>query len=135
MIKSVIGAALAAAVSSAALAQPLAPPPPCDGRYATLRLSAVNAGKWAEFEKAVHDQAAWYAARRLTAYPKMVRILHADPSVAGYADDEAVTITVHPDITETIQPDADWNAFVAEFRDSSTIKEERQVCLPDLMRP
>ncbi|MDB5738185.1 MAG: hypothetical protein JWO65_1853 [Sphingomonas bacterium] len=105
--------------------------PKCDGTYATIRTSSILPGKMPLFEKAVADQAAWYAAHPNGSAAHLVRVLHTDPKThaVAYSDDEAMTLTTHNKPGEP-ERDGAWAAFVAEFKASSKVKDEHRVCLP-----
>jgi hypothetical protein len=102
--------------------------PPCAGNIATIRVSAVKPGKWAAFSRAVADHRAWYARHGGPASVSLARVIDR----GRYSDGEAVTITVFRDPAKAPERDAAWNAFVAAYAATSTIKEERRVCLPKL---
>lgn len=102
---------------------------PAGTGYATIRHSVVMPGKWAMFEKAVADHQAWYARHGHGTTTAIVRMVASRGRGAKLSDGEAVTITRH---AEKVQPthDADWDAFTAQYKASSTIKDEMRVCMP-----
>lgn len=114
----------------AAAVPALAQMPPCDGQYATIRVSSVLPGKMPLFEQAVADQAAYYRSHGGGA-AHLLRVLRYDPAThhSGYASDQAMTLTTHGDRGEPVK-DAAWTKFVGEYKASSTIREEHRVCLP-----
>jgi hypothetical protein len=110
-------------------------PPSCAGHITIVRDSAILPGQLALFEKAVADQGAWYASHGNATKAIVLRVMRHDPKsgLLAYADDEAMTATIHPG--GGIAPpahDAAWDAFVAEFKASSTVKTETTVCMPNL---
>ena len=128
MIRSVGIAAFALFSAGVAAAQT----PPCQGRLTVIRDSAILPGKLSLFEKAVADQTVWYARHGNSATPKLLRIIRRDPQTGAtsYAVDEAMTATMHQPGVKSAPHDAGWDAFVAEFKASSTIKSETAVCWP-----
>jgi hypothetical protein len=128
LIRSVFVAALTLSSAGVAAAQT----PPCLGHLTVIRDSAILPGKLPLFEKAVADQTVWYARHGASATPKLLRIVRRDPQTGAtsYAVDEAMTATIHQPGVASAPHDAAWDAFVAEFRASSTIKSETAVCWP-----
>ena len=101
---------------------------PAGTRYATIRHTSVKSGQWAAFAKAVADHTAWYAAHKDGTRTALGRIL-APAAKGGVSATEAVTITYY---SGKPQPDHDaaYAAFIAEYRASSTVKDEMRACLP-----
>jgi len=102
---------------------------PAGTRYATIRHSVVMPGKWAMFEKAVADHQAWYARHGHGTTTTIIRMVAPRGRGATMSDAEAVTITRHADKAQPVH-DADWDAFTAQYKASSTIKDEMRVCMP-----
>lgn len=105
----------------------------CDGRLATIRTSNVRAGKWDEFSRAVAAHGNWYARHGGGATVKLARVVSRNPrsGVSGYADRQAVTITVFRDANARApQHDKSWDEFVAAYAASSQVAHEQRVCLP-----
>lgn len=124
MLISSLAAALLAAVQTT-------PAPPCNGRFATVRVSEIKPGQRAVFEKAVADHSAWYAARNSPVRTYLAPVLAQGR--AAFDPNVAMTITVYGRTpAQPPQQDAAYSAFVAAYRASSTMRSETRVCLPDL---
>lgn len=121
---------LAFSASGPVAAQRRAAPdyPPCAGTIATIRISTVKPGQWRAFAQAVADHKAWYARHGSPASVSLARVVER----GRYSDGEAVTITTFRDTGKAPVRDRAWDAFVKAYAASSTIKEERRVCLPKL---
>lgn len=103
---------------------------PRGSSYATIRHSLVKAGKWAQFEKAVADHTAWYAAKGSRTVTRIVRVVEIKGGKPGLSTMSAMTITKYAGAAP--ERDAGYAAFTAEYKDSATIKDEARVCLPTL---
>ncbi|KMS60028.1 hypothetical protein V474_09415 [Novosphingobium barchaimii LL02] len=125
----ILAALFAAPAAHAQAAVGKAPSCPVGTQYTTIRHSAVIPGKWATFEKAVADHQAWYAKHDSTTTTTIVRMLARRGSAAPLSDSDAVTITRYADKAPPPH-DAGWEAFTAEYKASSTIKDEMRVCMP-----
>ena len=129
MIKPILILAAVLAIPAAATAQ-TAPPVarcPAGSSLATIRHSLVKPGKWPVFAQAVTDHTAWYAARKSGTGTALARIVV--PATGGLSTAEAVTITRYDDKPQPAHDDA-YDAFIAKYRDSSTLKDEARICLP-----
>jgi hypothetical protein len=127
------GACLALLVTLPAMAQTEASL--CTGQIAIYRVSTIKPGQRATFDKAIADQKKWYVDHQMTTN----KIVVAD--VIDFDGKSAPTIsttdvmTIHYDppsamVTMGLTRDDGYKAFVAEFRASSDIKSETNVCLP-----
>lgn len=116
----------AMALASAAAAQTA---PACAGTWQVIRLSKVKAGKMDLFMRAMKDQQAWYSAKGLPD-----RITYGAVVSRGGDASPDMVVTVH-DKAAADGPsqanDAKWDAFVAEFRDSSDIVSGGPSCMVD----
>jgi hypothetical protein len=127
-LKCVLAVALLSpfAVSTAATAQ--APNRlPCDGTYNVVRISDVKPGMMATFEKAVMAQKAWYKQAGTKDEISLMRI--ADPKSGSYSETEAITTHTSVNGAPTTKQDAAYDAFVAMFKESSTIKTQYFTCV------
>jgi len=107
----------------------------CNGQLATIRTSTVRPGKWDEFARAVAAHDSWYAHHGGGAKVTLARVVHRNPrnGASGYADGEAVTITVFRDAAgRALQHDRGWDDFVSAYAASSQVAHEARVCLPTL---
>lgn len=136
------GVLLLAAMPAGAqtLAAPVgAAPPSCQGRYAIIRHNDIRPGMMATFEQAVRDHAAFYAAHHIPTLVKAARVLEVDPATrqARYSGSAMVTFTIYADPAAQARsaPDASYGKFVGEYQQSSTMRSEERVCLPDLSQP
>lgn len=134
MIKYLVAIAAFAVSVVPAQAQPGGADPaaacPAGTRYATIRHSMVQPGKWAEFGQAVADHSAWYAAHKDSTTTKIARIITRGSNGAILSDSEAATITIYSDKPQP-EHDAAYAAFLAKYKVSSTIKDEMRLCLPN----
>jgi hypothetical protein len=103
--------------------------PACAGTIATIRFSAVKPGQWPVFARAVAAHRAWYQQHRSPNTVTLSRVLARGGQ--GYSDSEAVTMTLFRDPAAPVH-DKGWDAFVADYKASSTIQEERRVCVPKM---
>ena len=114
-----------------ALAQQSAPLPECKGEVHIVRLSEVKPGKMDTFLKAAADQQAWYKGKGGPDQIVVMRVMKqaADKSWA-YSDTETLTDHIEPADRKpgAMAHDAAYDAFVALFKDSSTIKNEYVTC-------
>jgi len=131
MLKQFAACTALATLSIAAQAQRAAPDTgnacPIGTHYAAMRHDIVKPGKWTGFEKAVADHSAWYASHKNGTKTVIARTLAPK---GGLSSTEAVTITRY---APGAQPnhDAAYDAFIAEYRASSTVKDEVRLCLPN----
>jgi hypothetical protein len=128
--KWLLAVSLGMAVSaSSAFAQDSAPPA-CSGNYEIIRTDTIKPGKLDEFLKAVHDHQAWYTAHGFKDRVLVGRIWSPDHGADGFSG--ATAMTIHTDMTSTQMPrdrDAGWDAYVAEYRDSSDVAATAIVCV------
>lgn len=133
---SVMFAALAFTFSPAtASAQaPAAVPPLCTGMMNIVRVSEIKPGMMAKFMQAVAAQQAWYTSKGTPDKIDVMRVMEQNPASKAYAFSETTALTSH--IEPAVRPggkgpehDAGYAAFVALFRDSSTIKNEYVTCV------
>ena len=120
-------AVLSAATATAASAQSM---PECKGQFEVIRMDAIKPGKMDEFRKAVSDHQAWYRAHGGTDKIILGRIITKSPTPA-YATDQAITVHIENPAVQEPGKDAAWNAFVAEYSDSSTITSTTIACLEE----
>ena len=116
-----LASALLALSAGAAAAQDMC----AGGHPVVIRVSKLKPGGAATFAKATVDQRAWYRAHGITTNEQYVG---AVLTPTGPSADQMVTLHMDAPLK---RPDADaaWNAFVAEFRDSSDIVSETRACL------
>lgn len=102
--------------------------PACSGRYEMVRTDAIKPGKLGEFLQAVHDHQAWYTAHGFKDRILVGRILSPDHGADGFS--QSIALTIHTDATSAQTPhDASWDAYVAEYRDSSDVMSGVVVCV------
>jgi len=126
-MKVVFAATLAASTILATAA--FAAPPACAGRYEYVRTDAIKPGKMDLFLKAVHDHQAWYAAHGMPDHIRLGRVV--DPQTGAISQTTAVT--AHTDdqsggAAPHKADDAAWNAYVQEYKDSSTVTNAALIC-------
>ncbi|MBY0282908.1 MAG: hypothetical protein K2W81_02955 [Sphingomonas sp.] len=132
MIKQ-ISAVLLALAATGAVAQS-APGGPlgtlqCTGKPVTIRLSIIKPGQLALFKKAVADHQAWYAKNGNGTKVTLVRVTKRGAGGALSYDDSAAMTVVTYDAKPQPARDAGYAAFVKEYQDSSTVKDEHRGCL------
>lgn len=117
-----------------ALAQ--TPRPPCTGDYTTVRVSIIKPGKMDLFMRAVAAHKAWY---RNHGFKDNIivsaRVIDRDPQsgAAKYSETEVVSLHINAPNTRGVKHEADWDAYVEMYRDSSDIKTTYSVCMPKLV--
>lgn len=128
---ALVAAFTPALAPSPALAQQTNPLPACSGELHIVRVSEIKPGKMDTFLKATTDQQAWYKSKGGTDQIIVMKVMKqaADKSWA-YSDSEALTDHVEPADRKpgAMAHDAGYDAFVALFKDSSTIKTEYVTC-------
>jgi hypothetical protein len=127
-------AALGVVAASAASAQSM---PACSGTFQIIRTDAITPGKLDEFKEAVRGNQAWYKAHGMKDRVLLGQVVNMQGpnGSAAYAVDSALTI--HTDIdpnADDPQHDAAYGAFVAKYKDSSTIKSTTMVCVSDISK-
>jgi hypothetical protein len=118
-----LSAALVAAVPAVAQT-----PSDCAGTLEVIRFSALKPGKTiADFQKVVDQHMAWY---RRHGYTQNRQIVAPVITMSGVNPDEIVTIHVNAPGLKLSDHDAEWENFVASYRDVSKLEAMRTVCLP-----
>jgi hypothetical protein len=124
--------ALCASPALAQQAPAVRAPMPCSGSVNLVRLSEVKPGMMDKFLKAVAAQQAWYKNAGMPDAIGAMRIMEQDATTRAWTTSETQAITTH------IIPaggargpahDAAWDAFVAMFSDSSSIKTTYTTCI------
>ncbi len=108
----------------------------CKGQVAIIRVSTIKEGQRALFDKAVTDQKKWYVDNKMTKNKIVVADIFQDDGRTPPSISATQVMTIHYDppsamrLTTGFMPDAAYKAFVTEFRASSDIDSETEVCLP-----
>jgi len=104
---------------------------PCQGDLNVVRISEIKPGMMAKFLAAVAAQQAWYKGAGTTDKIEVMRIMDRDPNTKAYSLSETQAITTHSMSTSAKNPahDAGYDAFVAMFGASSTIKTTYTTCM------
>ncbi|HUO93557.1 MAG TPA: hypothetical protein VMU22_11570 [Rhizomicrobium sp.] len=126
-MKAFAVAVLGLVAATAASAQSI---PGCKGSFEVIRMDSIKPGKMDAFKKAVADHQAWYRAHGANDRIILGRIVTPGAAPA-YAEDQAMTIHVETPNAKEPEHDAGWTAFVAEYKDSSTITSQTMACLED----
>jgi hypothetical protein len=103
-----------------------------DGTYNIVRVSEIKPGMMPKFLEAVAAQQAWYKKAGTPDQIAVMRIIdrNADTKVSTYSETQAITTHTRPADAGTPPPhDAGYDAFVALYKDSSTIKSEYFTCM------
>lgn len=100
----------------------------CTGKPATIRTSTIKPGMFDLFKKAVADHQAWYKSKGNATTVTLVRQFKGGNGPAAWDDSAAMTITVYDAGKPKPDSDAAYRAFVKEYADSSTLKDEYRGC-------
>jgi hypothetical protein len=119
MIRQFAFAAIVLSVSSA-----VAQMPGCSGKQNVVRISEIKPGMMSKFEEAVTAQAAWYKKAGTTDEVKLLQVM--DMTTHDWSKTEALTEHIVGD--KSPAHDAGFEAFVALFSASSTIKTQYITC-------
>ena len=98
--------------------------PPCSGINNIVRMSDIQPGKLTTFLSAVTAQKAWY--KQLGTTDEIVLLRVVDPKTGEYSETEALTF--HKQSGKSPANDAGYDAFVALYKQSSTIKSQYIIC-------
>ena len=104
----------------------------CNGDIATVRLSQIKpTSSLPVFMKAMDAHRAWYRSHGFTnneIFGARVIVVDAATKTEKYSDTEILTFHVRPPVVG--KPDAAWDAYVRQYRDSADIQNEYRVCMP-----
>jgi hypothetical protein len=103
------------------------PLPACDGNYNIVRLSEIKPGMMDKFLQAVASQTAWYKSKGSPDTITVQRVI--DTKTGTYSTTEAMTNHIQPPSSKQPAHDAGFDAFVALFADSSSIKSSFLTCM------
>ena len=111
--------------------------PACDGKIAIVRVSDIKPGAMKDFLAAVAAHKAWYRKNGVTDNDILVsRVIVKDEKTGGWKYSDSQVITYHtnpPEANEKLpRNDADWNAYVKMYNDSSTVKSISLSCMPKI---
>jgi hypothetical protein len=101
----------------------------CTGKPVTIRMSIIKPGQLALFKKAVADHQAWYAKNNNATKVAFVRLTQRGAGGALSYDDSAAMTVVTYDTKPQPAHDEGYAAFVKEYQDSSTVKDEHRGCM------
>jgi hypothetical protein len=127
-------AALGLVATSAASAQAVLP---CTGGYELIRTDTINPGKFDEFKEAVRGNQAWYTAHGMKDKVLLGQVVNMQGPNGSAAFSTDTAMTVHTGIDPNADDpahDAAYGAFVAKYKDSSTIKSTTMVCVSDISK-
>ena len=108
--------------------------PPCDGDYATVRVSTIKPGAMQGFLAAVAAQKAWYRSHGFSDNIIVAsRVISTNEATKAreYSETEVVTYHIRP--PAGVVTDDAWDAYGKRFRDTSDIKSEYRTCMPKLV--
>jgi hypothetical protein len=111
-------------------------PPPCDGNYATVRVSTIKPGKMDLFMQAVAAHKSWYRNHGFKdniIVSARVITRGQEGGASKYSETEVVSLHINAPNTSGGKRDADWDAYVNMYRESSEIKTSYSVCMPKLV--
>jgi hypothetical protein len=103
------------------------PMPACDGNYNILRVSEIKPGMMDKFLQAVAAQKVWYQSKGTPDTISVERVI--DMKAGTYSTTQAITNHISPPSSRQPPHDAGYDAFVALFTDSSTIKSSFVTCI------
>ena len=103
----------------------------CKGTVNVVRVSEIKPGMMDKFLQAAAAQQAWYKAAGTSDQIGVMRVLVQDPTTKAWSMSETEAITTHttPNGPTRSPHDAAWDAFVAMYADSSTIKYAYVACM------
>lgn len=107
-------------------------PLPCTGNIEVMRLSDIKPGMMLKFFQAVALQQAWYKKAGTTDQIEIKRVVEFDSATKSYviSPTQAVTSHIEPVVRGRDLPhDADYDQFVALYKDSASIKTEFRTCI------
>lgn len=99
--------------------------PACDGGYNIVRASDIKPSKFETFLSAVSAQKAWYKKAGAADEISVLRVV--DPKTGAFSETEALTFHKQAGANSPAH-DAGYDAFVALFQQSSTIKAQYIAC-------
>ena len=103
---------------------------PCKGTLNIVRVSDIKPGMMEKFLQAAAAQQAWYKAAGAPDTIGVMRVMVQDPATNSWSTSETQAITTHTSTGPvTATHDAAWDAFVAAFKDTSTIKTQYMTCV------
>lgn len=104
-------------------------PIPCSGEIHIVRVSEIQPGKMDTFLKAAAAQQAWYKSKGTRDQIIVMRVM-TQGSDKSWSPSETQALTDHISTTDprNLAHDADYDAFVKLFADSSTIKSTYLTC-------
>jgi hypothetical protein len=107
------------------------PPGTCSGNLNIVRVSEIKPGMLAKFLQAVEAQKAWYKAAGSPDEITVLRVMDRDQTTKTAKISETEVLTTHVESVDRKMPphDAGYDAFVAMFKESSTIKSEYVTCI------
>jgi hypothetical protein len=106
-------------------------PLPCTGNIEVVRLSDIKPGMMLKFFEAVALQQAWYKKMGTPDQIEIKRVVEYDSASKSYmiSETQAVTSHLEPAMRNKELPhDADYDQFVALYKDSANIKSEYRTC-------
>jgi hypothetical protein len=111
--------------------------PACQGDLAIVRVSTIKPGAMEGFMAAVAAHKAWYRDHgfkdNVIVASRVVEVDHSTHE-AKYSETEVVSYHIRPPNFENkVTPDAAWDAYVKQYRDTSDIKTEYLTCMPKLV--
>jgi hypothetical protein len=101
--------------------------PACEGNYNVVRVSEIKPGMMDKFLQAVAAQKAWYQSKGSPDTITVERVI--DTKAGAYSTTQAITNHIQPPSSKQPAHDAGYDAFVALFSDSSTIKSSFVTCM------
>lgn len=113
-------------------AQPAIPANPCQGRLNIVRVSEIKPGMMDTFLQAVAAQQAWYKSAGTPDEITVMRVMERNAETRAWALSPTMALTTHVEpVSRTNGPahDAGFDAFVALYKESSTIKTEYVTCM------
>jgi len=100
-----------------------------------VRVSDIKPGMMQKFMDAVAAQAAWYKGAGAPDKIELLHLMVQDPATKAWSISQTKALTNHivPAGRKGPAHDAGYDAFVAMFKDSSTITSEYLTCASDKM--
>jgi hypothetical protein len=103
----------------------------CTGTINLIRVNEVKPGKMDEFLIAIERQQAWYKNAGTPDQIQVMSVMVRDPGTRAFNISYNEAITTHTEPANRKEPahDAAFDAFVALFNESSTVKSTYVTCV------
>jgi hypothetical protein len=103
----------------------------CTGTINVIHVNEIKPGMLDEFLIAVAKQQAWYKNAGTPDQIQVMSVMTRDPATRAFyiSNQEAITAHIEPAIRKEPVHDAAYDAFVAMYNESSTVKSTYVTCV------